>query len=293
MSAPAVERWDAARLAALVPWPAPDANKYTRGVLALVAGCARYPGAACLAAAAAQRAGAGYVTVACAPEALPVVRAFRPSLVARPWDAWAPSDLPAPRPGRPGAVVVGPGLDPADADDARRALAALGACAAPLLLDGGALAALATGEGRALAAARAAEERPLVLTPHGGEAARLARAARLDASADPAALAAELARAYGAVCVLKGPDTHVSDGARTVLVDRGTAALAKAGTGDVLAGVIGALLAQGLAPLDAAVLGATLHAEAGRAAEERLTVISVIPEDVIEALSDAFRRLAG
>ncbi len=292
MSAPAVERWDDDRLAALVPWPAPGANKYTRGVLTLLAGCDRYPGAACLAGAAAQRAGAGYVTVVCGPEAVGTVRAFRPSLVARSWDGWRPGDLPASRPGHPSAVAAGPGLDPADPADARRALAVLRACAAPLLLDGGALAALATGEGRALAAARAAEGRPLVLTPHGGEAARLARAARIS-EAEPALLAGALARAYGAVCVLKGPDTYVSDGACTVLVDRGTAALAKAGTGDVLAGVIGALLAQGLAPLDAAVLGATLHAEAGRVAEERHTAIGVIPEDVVEVLPEAFRCLAG
>lgn len=171
----------------------------------------------------------------------------------------------------------------------------LSACETPLLVDGGALAALATGEGRARAAARAAQGRALVLTPHGGEAARLARAARLDRgdAADPVRLAPALAAAYGAVCVLKGPDTHVSDGARTVLVDRGTAALAKAGTGDVLAGVVGALLAQGLSPLDAAVLGATLHAEAGRVAEERATAIGAIPEDVLDALPAAIRRLAG
>lgn len=295
MSEPAAERWDDARLAALLPWPAPDANKYARGALTVVGGCARYPGAACLAAAAGQRAGAGYVTVVCAPESLAVVRGFRPSLVARSWEGWQAADLPAARPARPAAAVVGPGLDPADDACARLALAVLAAAASPLLVDGGALAALATGEGRALAAARAAQGRVTVLTPHGGEAARLARGARIggDAAADPARLAAALARAYGAVCVLKGPDTHVSDGARTVLVDRGTAALAKAGTGDVLAGVVGALLAQGASPLEAAVLGATLHAEAGCAAADRMTAIGVVPEDVVDALPEAVRRLAA
>lgn len=291
----AVERWDGARLARLLPWPAADANKYARGTLAVVAGCSRYPGAACLAAGAAQRAGAGYVSVVCAPEALPVVRAFRPSLVALSWEGWRAADLPAPRPGRPAAAVVGSGFDGADALCVRLALDVLAACEGPLLVDGGAFAALATGEGRARASARAAAGRPLVLTPHGGEAARLARAVRVDdaVAAGPARLAAELARAYDATCVLKGPDTYVSDGTRVVLVDRGTAALAKAGTGDALAGVIGALLAQGLAPLDAAVLGATLHAEAGRVAEGLRTAIGVIPEDVVEVLPEAFRRLAG
>ncbi|MCI8467984.1 MAG: NAD(P)H-hydrate dehydratase [Eggerthellaceae bacterium] len=290
----AVEEWDDARLAALLPWPAPDANKYTRGVLAVVGGCARYPGAALLCAGAAQRAGAGYVRLAASREAVEAAHAWRPSLVAEPWDAWSPADLPAPRPGHPAAAVVGPGLDGADAQCARLAAAVLRGAEAPVLADGGALTALATGEGRQLAAERARDGRPLVVTPHAGEAARLARGARLDeAPDDPAALSAALARAYRCTCVLKGAVTYVSDGARVVRVARGTAVLAKAGTGDVLAGVIGALLAQGAAPLEAGVLGAALHAEAGRAAEERLTAICATPEDVAEALPEAVRRIAG
>ena len=76
-----------AALAALMPLPAPDANKYSRGKLALVAGSAEYPGAACLAALAAARVGAGYVEAFCAAEALPVLQGWRPSVVARPWGA--------------------------------------------------------------------------------------------------------------------------------------------------------------------------------------------------------------
>lgn len=80
---------------------------------------------------------------------------------------------------------------------------------------------------------------------------------------------------------LKGPVTYVAASSGVVeAMDRGTAALAKAGTGDVLAGIIGALLAQGLAPLDAVALGCALHAEAGRAAAAQLTPISVAAEDV-------------
>ena len=76
---------DNAALAALAPWPDPQVNKYTRGKLSLVAGAAAYPGAACLAGAAAERAGAGYTEVFCAGESLLAVRSFRPSLVARDW----------------------------------------------------------------------------------------------------------------------------------------------------------------------------------------------------------------
>lgn len=284
-------RTDAA-LAALLPWPAPDAHKYSRGRLALVAGSPAYPGAACLAATASQRAGAGYTEVFCAGKSLLAVRAASPSLVAQDWRHWQPSRGAALSPDRPGACVIGCGFAGEGKTEGPLVMETLHAFAGPLLVDGGALTLLASATGLRLAAERACAGLPLVLTPHGGEAARLARAARIS-EAEPALLAGALARAYGAVCVLKGPDTYVSDGTRVVLVDRGTAALAKAGTGDVLAGVIGALLAQGLAPLDAAVLGATLHAEAGRVAEERHTAIGVIPEDVVEVLPEAFRCLAG
>ena len=81
--------------------------------------------------------------------------------------------------------------------------------------------------------------------------------------------------------------TYVSDGEQVVRMAEGTSALAKAGTGDVLAGMMGALLAQGLDPVDAGVLAATLHARAGRLAAERLTAICVCAEDVIEALPAA------
>ena len=92
--------------------------------------------------------------------------------------------------------------------------------------------------------------------------------------------------------MVKGPDTFVSDGEGVVRVTEGTAALAKAGTGDVLAGMLGALLAQGLDPLDASVLAVTLHARAGRIAADRLTTISVTAEDVAAAIPLAIRSVA-
>ena len=153
---------------------------------------------------------------------------------------------------------------------------------APLLIDGGALGLLANATGLRLARERAAAGRSTLLTPHGGEAARLAQGAREAlgeaedaaargtrsplaeaagalspasrstlAAADPApaALACALAEAYGAVVALKGPVTFIASPDGTVeVMDRGTSALAKAGTGDVLAGIVGALLAQGLSP---------------------------------------------
>ena len=283
----AARSFSEAELAALVPHPAADANKFTRGRIVVVGGSAAYPGAAALAARAGQRMGAGYTEVFCATESAPVVRAARPSLVVRPWEGLAAGDLVAARANKPVAVVVGPGIDAADAACAGPVFAALGARSA-VLVDGGALSLLASAEGREAALARAAHRLPTVVTPHAGEAARLAAPFDLP-TGDAAALAQGIARAYGAVAVVKGPVTWVSDGDQAACMDEGTPALAKAGTGDVLAGIIGGLLAQGAAPFEAAFLGATIHARAGRAAAERLTDVCVVPEDVAEAIPQVVR----
>lgn len=281
---------DNAALAALAPWPDPQANKYTRGKLSLVAGAAAYPGAACLAGAAAERAGAGYTEVFCAGESLLAVRSFRPSLVARDWREWHP----ARRADRTGACVIGCGFD-GDARQRELVAETVRAATGPVLIDGGAIGLMADKAGQRLARERA--ERgvgPLVLTPHGGEAARLARGAKLEGALGGPELAVGLARAYRALIVLKGPITFIADAEGIVeTMDRGTAALAKAGTGDVLAGIIGALLAQGLAPRNAAALGCALHAEAGRAAAQELTEICVSAEDVIASLPQAVRAIVG
>lgn len=285
---------DNAALAALAPWPDPQANKYTRGKLSLVAGAAAYPGAACLAGAAAERAGAGYTEVFCAGESLLAVRSFRPSLVARDWREWHPARQEARRADRTGACVIGCGFD-GDARQRELVAETVRAATGPVLIDGGAIGLMADKAGQRLARERA--ERgvgPLVLTPHGGEAARLARGAKLEGALGGPELAVGLARAYRALIVLKGPITFIADAEGIVeTMDRGTAALAKAGTGDVLAGIIGALLAQGLAPRNAAALGCALHAEAGRAAAQELTEICVSAEDVIASLPQAVRAIVG
>lgn len=285
-------RLSAGYLRDLIPWPGRDADKYSRGKLVLLAGSADYPGAACLAARASQRAGAGYTEAFCAPESVPILQGRCPSAVARPWGLFDGAALGERSHGHPWAVVVGPGLVGDDPDQAALVLRALEQVRAPMLVDGGALAILATAEGRAAARRRAEAGHALVLTPHRGEAARLASGARL-APLEGAALACALADAYGAVVALKGPQTHIAaPGKPAALMGFGTAALAKAGTGDVLAGIVGALLAQGLEPFDAAALGSSLHAEAGRAAAERLGEVSVIAEDVAEAIPEAVRRLS-
>ena len=287
------KRFAEAQAARELPHPKEDANKYTRGKLVFVAGSAHFPGAACLAAAASQRAGAGYTEVVTHERAVPVVQAYRPSLVVCSFDDWRASELSEARAGHPMAVVVGCGFDARDAENDRRVCAVLRHAACPVLVDGTGIATLVSLEARQLLAERESAGRTTVITPHGGEAARLAKFFGIDMT-DPAEAARALARNYHCIVVLKGPDTYVADGDRAFAVRLGTAALAKAGTGDVLAGVIGALLAQGAdTALDACATGAVLHAVAGNIAAEELTDVSVIAEDLIDYLPDAIAYVEG
>lgn len=284
-------------LVSLLPWPASDANKYSRGKAVLIAGSSAYPGAACMAAYATERVGAGYTEVYCAPESMAVLREFRPTLVVRSWEACASREMPELQSdaSKPIACLIGSGMEPDDDQQMRLALKVLANADAPALVDGGAFTAIATAEGGKIANDRAAKNLATVLTPHAGEAARLAKGVGIDASAtNPADLARALSAAYQATIVLKGPDTHIADAAteRTTVMTQGTAALAKAGTGDVLAGIIAGLLAQAMDPFDAALLGTTLHAEAARAASADLTAISVTALDVADYLPQAIRNLA-
>lgn len=271
-----------------IPFPAQDANKYTRGKLVCVAGSERYPGAAVLVARASQLMGAGYTEVVTASEAVGAVRASAPSLVVRPLDRWRAPKLPVFSDEKPCAVCVGSGFDASDAHAADLVVGVLEAAQCPVIVDGGGLAAFAQKRIMRYLERRFANGFPTVVTPHGGEAARMAAAWGIDES-DPAELAQKLAWAFGSVVVLKGPVTHMSNGDELCVMNEGTPALAKAGTGDVLAGMIGALLAQGVEPLAAAWAGCLVHARAGRIAEERLTQVSVTAEDVIEAIPDAVR----
>ena len=267
------------QLAGLLPVPRDDANKYTRGKLVCVVGSARYTGSAVLCARASERMGAGYTQVFTHPDAVSLVRAASASLVVGPFQGLCERDLRPNAPSHPLAVLVGCGFSADDPWERSLLAQVLQEAEAPLCVDGGALGMLADETARELLLSCGKRRVPTVLTPHGGEAARLARGAGV-ALGEGSQLACDLSRAYGSVVVLKGPVTYVAEGDRFFEMGWGTSALAKAGTGDVLAGMVGALLAQGLAAFDAAALGATLHALAGRAAEERLGSISATADDL-------------
>lgn len=280
-----------------------DVNKYTRGVCELVVGSGRFPGAAVLAVSAANRMGAGYVKAYTCDQAACALHVAQPSVVTLAADSYV-QDFHAQDERHPRATVVGCGMAGTD-DEVRRTLDVLGYTAAPVLVDGGGLAALGTAEGAAALRERFVEGYPTVITPHGGEASRLAKALsdRFGAAScaqgpAPAETALALARAFGAVCVLKGPDTFIATGDEDSADDvmalyQGTPALAKAGTGDVLAGAIGALLAQGVPAPDACAAAAFVHARAGMLASVDKGEFCVTAEDVLGHLAPAVAMLAG
>src|SRR5262249_21688889 len=134
----------------------------------------------------------------------------------------------------------------------------------------------------------------LVLTPHPGEMQRLLDSAKIKLSAiqDRRSAAVRIAGATGAIVVLKGAGTIVTDGRRIYINRTGNPGMATGGTGDVLTGVIAALIGQKLSPFDAAVLGVHLHGLAGDLAARKLGQVSMIATDLIEHLPAAFRRLS-
>lgn len=258
----------------LVPAPA-DAHKWQRAVW-LLAGSAGMEGAAALAAAGALRVGAGYVRSSAAPGGPGPVEVVHQALPAEGWWLAMRSDIE-----RFGALVIGNGLgtDVATATEVRSVVAA---SHIPTVVDADGLTALA-GAGDT-AAIRGLLGAHVVLTPHDGEFARLAGARP---GPDRIGAARDLAARLGSVVLLKGGPTVVAhpDG-RVLLATSGDARLATAGTGDVLAGMIGALCAQGLEPFLAAAAGADLHGRAAALGWRRGLVASDVA-GLVPAVLDA------
>jgi ADP-dependent NAD(P)H-hydrate dehydratase / NAD(P)H-hydrate epimerase len=273
------------RVLDLYPRRARSGSKFASGVVVVAGGSAGLTGAPTMAARSASRAGAGYVQVA-VPEAAQAaidMRLLEQMSRGLPEQngAHSPAGVPVVEEmaERAGAVVLGPGLGREDgaAEFARRVAVAV---EAPLLVDADGLNAHA---GR-LELFRE-REAPTVLTPHEGELARLLGLDSEEVRAHRLARAREAAERSGAVVLLRGDDTIVAAAGGPVAVSPGaTPALATAGTGDVLSGLIGALLAKGLAGFEAAALGALAHALAGRAAAQRFGADHVVAGDVIDAL---------
>ncbi len=258
------------------PWPTLDTHKYRRGHV-LVAGGAVMTGAARLAARAAARMGAGLVTVASPAAVWPVYAASLTGVIVRPIAGPQEFNELLADPRR-NALLLGPGLGTTETSRAQ-VLAAL-ATERAVVLDADALTLFADAPEVLFTAIRG----PTVLTPHEGEFARLFRA-----GGDKLARARAAARESRATILLKGADTVIAapDG-RAVINGNGPPELATAGSGDVLAGMIVGLLAQGFDPFQAASAACWLHGDAAGAFGPGL-----VAEDLIDCLPAVLRRLKG
>jgi hydroxyethylthiazole kinase-like uncharacterized protein yjeF len=287
LPAASVTALQGADVAGLLPRVTAESDKYRRGVLGIVAGSTTYTGAAVLATGGALRAGAGLVRFVSVAHPAELVRARWPEAVVTVLGADAAGVLDA---GRVQGWVVGPGIG---TDDAALSLLeqVLGADV-PVVVDADALTVL--GKHRSLLSGRRA---PTVLTPHAGELARvlgLEPASRADIEARRLSFARDAAAELGVTVLLKGSTTVVATPAGLVRVNpTGTPWLATAGSGDVLSGLTGALLAGGLSALDAASCAAYLHGSAARiaAGDGAGREAPIIADDVLAAIPAAIRAL--
>jgi ADP-dependent NAD(P)H-hydrate dehydratase / NAD(P)H-hydrate epimerase len=276
-----------------LPRPGPESDKYRRGVLGLLAGSDRFAGAAVLATGAAVRGGAGMVRVATADVPALAVRLAWPEVVltVHPDDG----DLDLGSVGRVQAWVAGPGMGTGQHAAAR--LAAVLATELPVLIDADGLTIVSQTAGLLPRANGVNGPAPTLITPHAGELARLLGTDPASVEARRLDHARRAAAELGATVLLKGSTTMIAQpGDPTVLVNpTGTPWLATAGSGDVLSGLAGALLAQGLEPAWAAAAAAYLHGMAARLAAaqgpEGTAEAPIGASDVVRALPAAFGSL--
>ena len=288
-----------------LPTIALDGNKYTRGSLLILAGSRRYPGAAVLATLAAEKTGAGYINLAIPASAAQIARSHllcSPVIEAAEdpeFGCFAATALPAiaSEVHRIDAICAGPGLT--TASDVREFIRELiqmaSTLSVPLLLDADALNVISVEP--SLFDALRSRTSPLVLTPHTGELARLynAYAGKLTERATELSIPVTQAASYlsnelAAAIVAKGPTTYIASADDIYESNQATPALAKAGTGDVLAGIISSLLAQGMQAEKAALAGVRIHSRAGILAEQELGRRSVTALDVIAAIPEALKQ---
>jgi NAD(P)H-hydrate epimerase len=274
----------------LLPARGPRSTKFSSGQVVIAGGSRGLTGAVQMSSLAAIRAGAGYATVAVPAELEAIFEGAQPEVMSVGCPGGdgclAPASL---KPilkafERAAAGVLGPGMgrDPASVELAREAVAAI---EAPWVIDADGLNAFA-GEIDSIASRRAAT----VLTPHAGELGRLLGRSSEEVGRARLNAAREAAGAAGAVVVLKGDDTIVTDGERVAINAVSAPALATAGTGDVLSGITAAMLARGLNPFAAASAAVLAHAHAGQEAAQQIGAAeSVIATDVIGSIAAAMR----
>lgn len=271
---------------------AADSHKGTFGKVLVVAGSRGMSGAAVLCGSAALRGGAGLVQVASPSDVQPCVAAGNPCYTT----ACLPIEMKEHGLAEDAVPVI---LELAESADALAIGPGLGQSAKlaevleivlvqadlPVVLDADGINALTKLRVDVLKRRQA----PTVLTPHPGEFARLLKCSTEDVQANREELAAKFALEHSVILVLKGNQTIVTDGERLYRNNTGNPGMATGGSGDVLTGLIAALIAQGMTPFDAAQLGVHIHGKAGDLAAEAKGQVGMIASDLIEFLPQALR----
>ena len=284
---------DARAVRAVLKPLAPDAGKEQRGRVLVVGGSTRYPGAVLLAARAAARCGAGVVTVASARSVVESIAGSDPNLTFFTLAEGQPgvvatasaAQLTPVLGEKVRAVLVGPGLAHAPGTDEFVGALLRNTRGAATVVDADGLNALArTEDWPKLLPQRC------VLTPHDGEAARLAGGV-VPAGSGRIAFAERHARQWQATVVLKGPVTVVTDGKKTFVHDLPNPTLGVGGSGDVLGGAVAAFLARGLAPIAAASAAVWIHGRAGALLGSEIGESGALASDIVDALPRAMREI--
>ena len=287
-----LEIWDRGDYRGLLPVSGPEDHKGSRGRVLTITGSRAFAGAAILAARGAARMGAGYVFAAVPASIAPLLQGAMPHVISRAMSetsegtfATSAGDQLLESTAGVDAVVLGPGLTlhPEAVDIVRRLIAKV---RVPLVVDADALNAFDVDGPSALME----REAPTVITPHPGELGRLLGRSASDIQGDRVASAAALS-GERITCLLKGARTIVSGHGRAVVTMAGNPGMATAGMGDVLAGMIGTLLAQGLPPFEAAALGAYVHGRAGDLGAAELTQTCLTADDLDSFLPHAIKEL--
>ena len=284
---------DAAQVLQKLPERPAEGHKGTFGHVFVIAGSRGYTGAAKLAAEGAGRSGAGLVTLGIAFPLANVIAAglletmsLRLPSTEQETIAFEALEAALQFANRVQSAVLGPGLS-SNSDTVQFVLDFLPGCPVPLVLDADGLNALS--EQPALAAEAV---HGLIMTPHPGEMARLTGLSTEEIQGNREAVAAQYAQEWNSVVVLKGHPTIVAAPGGPIAVNStGNHGLAKGGTGDILAGLLGGLLAQGMTPFDAACTGVYLHGLAGDLAQARYTSRGMLAGDVLQCLPEAWKAL--
>ncbi len=266
-----------------------DSHKGDYGRILIVAGSYGMMGAAVLASQAALRSGAGLVTLAVPDSLVNVASSLQLCAVVKGVGDTGDGSLAGAASAqilemRADALVIGPGLG-THPETTHCVAQLVENVQVPFVLDADGLNAFAEASGRLTLG-----EAPRVLTPHPGELGRILELSKEDIQSNRKGFAQEAARRFWSVCVLKGHRTIITDGDKTTLNRTGNPGMATGGSGDVLSGIVGTLLGQGLSTFDAARLGVHIHGLAGDIAAQRKGETSLIATDLLDCLPDAFKK---